>query len=312
MKRYLLIAAVGYFSFTAHGQGCADAGFCTAGALKPVAAGYDSGRVSGSAGLSFTAGVGEQGVLILLPQLELSRNFDTRTAAEIKLPYYLASGDLGIYSGVGDLIVSITRILTPGRTATQLAGTFGARISLGAADKTGSGLQPLPMPYQPNLGTSDLIAGISLRYRKNYVMNVAIQQPLIQYNDNGHYAAAAGTPPDYAAYFSSRKLRRKGDVLLRLEYERSRKRFGIATGALFLYHLGQDEITTPAGVVNKVSGSEGLTLNLTFNYYRNYANWRFEAGLGAPVIVRDTRPDGLTRALVFTPRVTWFFKKKTS
>lgn len=292
-------------------QGCADAGFCTAGALKTGTQHVGAVQDYGSIGLSGTVGYGEQGAVIFIPQLELSRNVSANSSAEIKLPYYLANGNLGTSSGIGDIIASYTHGIYRKNDIWDIKGTIGGRFSLGTADKKDDNGLPLPMPYQSNLGTTDIIAGLNIRYHKHYVLAIGLQQPLINYNNNGYYAGAyPSTDTAYQQYFSSRKLERKGDALLRFEYDKDWKKDGLAVSTLFIYHLSNDKITTPTG--NKVDavGSAGLTLNLTFNYYRNYHNWRFEAGIGGPVVVRDYRPDGLTRALVITPRVTYFLRKK--
>lgn len=311
MKKYLLFLAGLVSLVNASAQGCADAGFCTAGSLKTGIQSIGSSKDVGSIGLSGTAGYGERGTIIFIPQLELSKNLFANSSVEIKLPYYFASGNLGTSAGIGDIIATFTQGIYKQKESWDIKGTIGGRFSLGTSDKKGQNGLPLPMPYQSNLGTVDLIAGLNIRYKKHYVLAVGLQQPLVNYNDNGYYSGAYfSTDTTYQQYFSSRKLERKGDALLRLEYDKDRKNDGISVSTLFIYHLGDDKITTLAGNKIDANGSAGLTLNLTLNYYRNYNNWRFEAGVGAPVIVRDYRPDGLTRSFVITPRATYYFRKK--
>jgi len=49
----------------------------------------------------------------------------------------------------------------------------------------------------------------------------------------------------------------------------------------------------------EIDGSEGLTLNLTADLrYQLNSSWWLEASMGSPLVVREVRPDGLTRALV--------------
>lgn len=291
-------------------QGCADAGFCTAGALKT---GNHNNAVKdyGSIGLSGTIGYGEQGTVVFIPQLEIGKNLSANSSVEIKLPYYIATGNLGTTSGIGDVIATYTQSIYKQKDKWDIKSTVGGRVSLGKSNLRDKNGLPLPMPYQPNLGTMDIIAGLNLRYKRHYVLTVGLQQPIVNYNDNQYYSSVYNSADTaYQQYFSSRKLERKGDALLRLEYDKDWKRSGISASTLFIYHLGNDNVTTLADNKIEAAGSEGLTLNLTFNYYRNYKNWRFEAGVGAPVIVRDYRPDGLTRAFVITPRATYFFSKK--
>lgn len=311
MRKYILCLLCIGATTNIKAQGCADAGFCTAGALKTGTQPIGYTKEYGSIGLSGTVGYGEQGTIILIPQLELSKNLSSNSSLEIKLPYYFASGNLGTSAGIGDIIATYTQSIYKQKDNWDIKGTIGGRFSLGASDKKGQNGLPLPMPYQSNLGTTDLIAGLNIRYKKHYAVAVGLQQPLVNYNDNEYYSGVYfASDTAYQKYFSSRKLERKGDALLRLEYDKDWKKDGLSVSTLFIYHLGNDKITTLAGNKIDATGSAGLTLNLTFNYYRNYNNWRFEAGVGAPVIVRDDRPDGLTRSFVITPRATYFFRKK--
>jgi len=294
-------------------QGCADAGFCTAGILKTASA--SSGATKGFAdiGVSGATGYGEQGTIIFIPQLELRRNLTAAGIAEIKASYYLASGSLGTSSGLGDIILTYTQEVDKQKEDWDISTTIGGRFSTGTADRNdGNGL-PLPMPYQPNLGTTDLIAGLKVRHKTRFGITVGLQQPVLHYNNNGYYSKPdSGIDGSYHTYFSSRKLHRSGDVLLRIEYGKTWKQSGVTASTLFIHHLENDRITAPTGETLEVSGSKGLTLNVTLDYYTNFRNWRLEAVVGAPIVVRQYRPDGLTRSLVITPRITYFLFKKAN
>jgi hypothetical protein len=101
-------------------------------------------------------------------------------------------------------------------------------------------------------------------------------------------------------YFDSANLLRKSDLLLRAEYFTDiNKKWAGSFGVLPILHLGEDEITLKNGTNSVVSGSSGLTLNINagLNYKINDFN-TLKLTLSAPLIIRDVRPDGLTRALV--------------
>lgn len=69
--------------------------------------------------------------------------------------------------------------------------------------------------------------------------------------------------------------------------------------SLPIYHLSNDKFTDIDGIVQEIEGSEGLTLN--WNVYFDYSikdNQNLQLILGAPFIVRDARPDGLTRSFI--------------
>ena len=73
----------------------------------------------------------------------------------------------------------------------------------------------------------------------------------------------------------------------------------VAPGLLGIYRLTEDEITDDTGTQVAVEGSDGLTMNITATAAYAVSN-RFGLQLmfGAPAVVRDVRPDGLTRSLV--------------
>ena len=57
-----------------------------------------------------------------------------------------------------------------------------------------------------------------------------------------------------------------------------------------------------------IIGSEGLTLNLTADArYAFNDQWALEVAMGTPLIVRDVRPDGLTRSLVLNVGLRYAF-----
>ena len=108
--------------------------------------------------------------------------------------------------------------------------------------------------------------------------------------------------------------------MARLQYAVPWKQFIVQPGLLAIYHTTEDTrlVQEPdfAGVVPAtperiiVSGSQGLTLNLTVDArYRMNAAWSIEASFGSPVVTRDVRPDGLTRSLVLNAGLAYRFGK---
>lgn len=66
-----------------------------------------------------------------------------------------------------------------------------------------------------------------------------------------------------------------------------------------IYHLTNDKYTDALVVEREIDGSSGLTLNA--NAYLDYElneTSAVQLNLGVPLVVRETRPDGLTRGLV--------------
>ncbi|HRD54150.1 MAG TPA: hypothetical protein PKY96_16045, partial [Flavobacteriales bacterium] len=110
-------------------------------------------------------------------------------------------------------------------------------------------------------------------------------------------------------YFESWQLRRADDAVARLQYALGPGKWVIQPGLLAIVHIGEDEHLTypdmfngnvaPFPVRERMAGSDGLTLNITADArYRLNDAWVMEASFGSPVIVREVRPDGLTRSMV--------------
>ena len=291
----------------ARAQGCSDAGFCTIGAMQ-ASANAANKENRNSIALSYGLGGGEVDAFIMTPQLELTKSVGKNGSLEARLPFYMASGSIGSSSGIGDLIVNYTHSLGSSKLL-SFKGTIGARIGLGNANAIDKGLL-LPMPYQGNLGSTDLVLGVSAAWKNKVSASVAYQQPLLQYNENGYLPGAfANTDATYDDYPPSRMLNRRPDVLLRVDYHFRIKKLGFSAGPLLIYHLGEDEVTLLNGTVARVIGSDGLTLNATASAFYSTAKWKADIAAGTPFIVRDVRPDGLTRAWVVTPRFTWYWGK---
>lgn len=200
---------------------------------------------------------------------------------------------------------------SPAHSRTALVvflASFTAGIKLPLADgdmrKDGRGL---PMPYQSSLGTTDLITGVTLS-DGTWQFSLGWQQPLTTANENVFDPEQWSTGEAYD-YFPSYMLKRRADVLLRGVYRGniSRKLSG-SGGLLAIYHVGTDEYRDTELNYVKLKESDGLTLNVsgTFDWKVN-ASFTLGLTMGFPVVVRDVRPDGLTRSIVVAPEVRWAF-----
>jgi hypothetical protein len=219
----------------------------------------------------------------------------------------MAFGNLGSYSGIGDPIITFTRSFIR-KENLNLTATVGIRIGTGNADAKNKDKFPLPMPYQRSLGTTDLILVIRADWKDYLSISTGYQQPLVQYNENGYSSDAYPLEGnEYNSYFSSVNLKRKGDMLFRVDAHYQRMQFKISAGSLLIYHLGKDRATNLNGREYAIEGSDGITLNITVGLQHTFG--RFVVGLtgGAPVITRKNRPDGLTRSWIFTPGLSYTF-----
>jgi len=66
-----------------------------------------------------------------------------------------------------------------------------------------------------------------------------------------------------------------------------------------IYHLTNDSYKDEFNVEKEIIGSQGMTLNgnVYLEYEINHKNI-LQLNVGMPFIVRDARPDGLTRSII--------------
>lgn len=154
------------------------------------------------------------------------------------------------------------------------------------------------MDYQASLGTFDLIFGVGYEMKK-FQFIAAIQQPLTQ-NNNQFFATNYPNNSELRTFQSTNKFKRGGDVLLRVSYPINvNPKLKLTPSILPIYHLTEDKYTDEFNVQQEIKGSQGLTLN--GNVYLDYEISRkniIQLNVGVPFIVRETRPDGLTRSFI--------------
>lgn len=292
MQKSICLSVILLISFsyqTTYGQGCSDAGFCSMSSFKPHAkAGV---KYKDRLRVGFSAGKADNDIFITGQYLELNKSISEQFTVDTRITSLSQSGTPASTFGFSDIYIN-------GNYKTGKVGlTLGAKIPLNPADRTKNNI-PLPMDYQSSLGTFDLLAGIGFTIKKLQI-NTAIQQPLTQ-NKNRFMASDYPNGSPFQDFQSTSRFERKGDVLLRISYPLNLgSKLSFTPGILSIYHLGPDSYKDNMGVQKEISGSEGLTLNsnLFFDYTIN-SRQGLQLSFGAPFLVRDTRPDGLTRKFV--------------
>lgn len=309
MRRLLTLLAIGLLAVGVQAQGCSDAGVCTAGPIGDIVTGGDSTATAQepphSVRSTFSYAIGERGVVILQVVAQLDLQLTDRISMQAKMPWIRASGDLGTNSGIGDPVITGSYRIHATRHS-RLDATLGIKLPVNDANAEFDG-KPLPMPYQTSLGTTDLLSGLSYRSGR-WQAALAYQHVLLQGNNNEFRHAVWMDDMHAVGYFESWELRRANDAVARIQYKFPIGRLALQPGILAIQHLGKDERletpVDPAGMLRipeptKVDGSEGLTLNLTLDaQYKLSDHWVLLFAYGSPVVVRDVRPDGLTRSLV--------------
>ena len=307
IKLLLIFTVSGMLFFTEiKSQGCSDAGFCTIGNMKQHLDGEQSEKKQKITVL-LANGIGDENVYVFTPAIQYDNTLNKYWSIQARVTANYASGNLGNATGLGDLFLSGSYTFKKtGKWQTALL--LGTKIFLNSSNILIGG-KPLPMPYQSSLGTVDLLTGISVT-NDTWFFSTALQQPLTGINGNTFLPEYWETP-EATKYFPTNDFNRKGDVLLKAGYTLlSGNRFKLNIGMLGIYHLGNDTYIN-GNVSNQpivLVGSQGLTLNgIAAALYR--VNNKFSIGLagGVPFVVRDIRPDGLTRKFVLSPEFIFNF-----
>lgn len=280
-------------------QGCSDAGVCTIHAIKTGLDKKDETRDQRQR-LALGTGYarGERGTDLYNLQLEYSYRFISGLTLTGKMNYQGLKGELGRTNGPGDLVLSAEKDLAGAKWEKSVFGGF--KIPIGKSDISQGG-RPLPMVYQPSLGTVDLLAGIRFS-RRDWQLALAWQQPLSGANKNRFLAS--DYPPSHIAqnYPPSRLLNRKADLVARITHGFSPgKKWMLQPGLLGIYHTGKDQYRNETGQGVTIDGSAGLTLNAVVqSQWKTGKTGSILLTGGTPLLVRAARPDGLTRKFVLS------------
>lgn len=268
-------------------QGCSDAGICSAGNS------FDNTEKV-SKNMLETGGIygaGESDVIYFSPYVTYTWNVNNKLSLSSKITYSVASGSFGQRGALGDAYL-IGNYKWKAATTKQWSTLIGFKIPFNSSNLKINDYS-IPMDYQASLGTLDLIAGVNLNYKK-WDLNAGIQVPLFQNNKNSYFKEYSGTDD----FPSTNLFKRKPDALFRTTYtvKTSDKKFAFKPNILFLYHLGEDSFENIFSKRETIKDSDGLTINgnLIAAYAINTKK-SIELSLAAPFVVRDVRPDGLTR-----------------
>jgi hypothetical protein len=271
-------------------QGCSDAGFCSMNSIKDNEKTDSTSDAKNQIKFGLNYGTAQNNVLIFTSYGEYSRNIGKKISTSIKLLYSVHHGDITTTNGLTDFIVSLNYKITGNL---KVIGGFKIPFNKSNYEENGNSL---PMAYQTSLGTYDVIVGLS-QHINLFGITLAIQQPLSE-NNNTFFWEDFLNNSNYSKFLSTNAYERKGDILLRLSYYTKFRndKFVFIPSLLPIYHLGNDTYINKSGVSTKINGSQGLTLNLnTLLQYKMSKTSYVELSLGAPVIARKIRPDGLSQ-----------------
>ncbi len=291
MKRIFFISVLFSYGSSVISQGCSDAGLCTIKSFKPSGDFEQSGNPKNQFRVGISGGSADYDITVFGAVLEYSRHINNALSIDTKIGLISQTGNDINTAGFSDIFLNLNYKATK-----QLHLVLGTKVPLSNADRQKNGL-PLPMDYQSSLGTFDLLAGVGYNYKK-WKFNLGWQQPLGQ-NNNNFLAENYPVSSPLRKFQSTNNYVRKGDLLLRVSYPiQLTSKLIFTPGLLPICHLGDDEFTNLNGK-QIIHGSKGLTVNV--NAFLNYQITKLSAiefSVGSPLIVRDVRPDGLTRSFV--------------
>ncbi|MGB0806619.1 MAG: hypothetical protein ACPGRC_08010 [Salibacteraceae bacterium] len=295
MRLFVLLAFFSsIYSMQLHGQGCSDAGFCTIDGLKPDVTDSTIKTFQNQIKIGFSLGNADHGISAYGIYLEYNRVLSSKVGLDLKITALAQNGNNIQSYGASDIFITGKY-----KVSENFKGVLGFKLPLSNSGNTNEGL-PLPMDYQSSLGTIDLIVGVGLKLGGVELLG-AFQQPLTQ-NANQFLSGLYPEDSELRNFQSTNNYKRKGDVLLRVSYPiKLGKKIKFTPSLLPIYHLNNDLYTDELNMERTINGSQGLTLNgnLYFDYLVSKKS-TLQFNTGNPFIVREVRPDGLTRSYVLT------------
>ena len=290
MKKSLSIITLILIANFISAQGCSDAGICSIGHGFQI----DEKGFSNNIEIATIFGAGEFDVKYFSPYISYTKRFNDRYSFTSKVTFSSTNGSFGTRSQFGDAFL-IGNYTFKEKNNKQWSTLLGWKFPFTASNLKINGYS-IPLDYQSSLGTIDLFLGTNLHYKK-WDFNGAVQIPIINLNKNSYFKEFGGTDD----FPSTNLFERKPDALLRATYsiKTQNQKFTFKPNILFIYHLGEDSFENIVGVRKNIIGSEGLTINgnLITSYSLNKQS-SLELSLATPFVVRDIRPDGLTRIFV--------------
>ena len=298
IKRIGTFSLVISFIIKTNAQGCSDAGVCTLHSIKNNAEAHESkdGKRN-DLSVGFVYGKGERSTNNYTGYVEYTYGLNKRTSVTGKLGYSQINGELAKTNGLTDLFLSVNHAFDI-KKKWQKSFVVGLKLPFDDADIIENGIH-LPMPYQVSLGTTDLVLAININ-RNNFGATLAYQQPLTAINGNKFLPGDYPNEPLTLNYWPTNEFERKADVVGRVSYSfKTGERFSIRPSLLGIYHVANDSYVDDAKIRRPLYNSLGLTLNANVfvDYCLKNGNG-FDLSLGTPFVVRDQRPDGLTRSFV--------------
>lgn len=292
MKKINSILILLVFSITKlYSQGCSDAGICSITNLPHI----DSTAIEKNAiEVGYNFGKGLEDIIYNNSFIGYAREFKNNWSLSSRITYNQATGLFGTLGRFGDvfLVMNYKKVVNEN---SFIKTSFGIKAPLSASNFKINSVS-LPLDYQSSLGSFDALLGIKYFYKK-WNVDASLQLPFWQINRNSYfdeYSASNDFP-------TTNLFKRKPDLLIRTTYtfNTNNKKWFFKPNVMAIYHLGNDTYEDIFGKRKEIKNSQGITINASFITDYNFNNKNsLELNIAAPVLVREIRPDGLTRAFV--------------
>lgn len=291
-----------FIANSTYSQGCSDAGLCSI-SLSDVDSTSNENRFT--FGLSNTTGVGDEAVLINSTGVEFGATYSA-FGFIAKIPFTFTKGTLGQTNGLGDLSVLISsKLYSADDFGLSVVG--GVKLATNNSDLKNEDERSLPMVYQTSNGTNDILLLLAANI-DDWVISSGVQIPLNRnensFEEKSEIIDPGPNPPQYYLewqnYQSSRNFKRGSDVMLKIEkYFAVEDDLKFMVGVLPVYRLSESIYKSYNGDDITIMNTDGLTLNIIAALsYKVTERHTFGLNFGFPVVTREVRADGLTRAFV--------------
>ncbi len=290
MKKLFLILNITFCLSKLFAQGCSDAGICSVGAVTSLSKNNDKNAIE----FASIYGIGLADVTYISPYISYTRKFSDKFSLNSRVTFSSAHGSFGTKSSFGDAFL-IGSYSFKEKKNKQWSILSGFKFPLNGSNLKINGFS-LPLDYQSSLGTFDLFLGANFNYKK-WDFNSVLQVPVFNINKNSYFDEFSASND----FPTTNLFKRKSDILFRTTYtiKTKSKKFTFKPNILFIYHLGEDTYENIFGIEKSIKNSDGLTINgnLITSYSFN-KNSSLDLSLATPFLVREIRPDGLTRSFV--------------
>jgi len=273
----VLVAAAACLPNSLNAQ-CSDAGVCSIG--------HPSEPSAHTLSLSYGFGTSAKADSLTFHSVEAAANFEILDGGRLSvgIPFNSQSGPLGSVSGIGDLTILWSQILSSNGNAV-FGFQAGAKIALANVNNG-----DLPQAYQSGLGTNDLLLGMHYEVSG---LNVALA-----------YQHSAGRSDNKAT-----RLKRGDDLLVRGGYTTKIDAVRLTGEVLAIKRLHTSNVITSAPgqpeTFADLPNSDQAQVNLVARGLYPVSDGLNLALMAAvPLLKRDVNVDGLTRSIALSAGLT--------